>query len=105
MASIMRLASGPSRVQGLTIARVDGGTAEATWTPSPETGVTRYVVAYGNAAAPQTRRMVVTSPRVSLLGLGLRQGDTLHVAVKAVSRQGLESWDWAKAQRGLDERR
>ena len=105
VASIMRLASGPSRVQGLTIARVDGSTAEATWTPSPETGVTRYVVAYGNAAGPQGRRVVVTSPRVSLSGLGLRTGDTLHVAVKAVSRQGLESWDWARATRGLDGRK
>jgi hypothetical protein len=97
VASIMRLASGPARVQGLTIARVQGGSAEATWTPSPESGVARYVVAYGSADAPQSRRTVVTAPRVSLTGLGLRQGDTLHVAVKAVSRAGLESWDWAKA--------
>jgi hypothetical protein len=102
VASIMRLASGPSRVQGLTITRVDGATAEATWTPSPEAGVARYVVAYGPAAAPLSRRTVVTSPRVSFSGLGLRGGDTLHVSVKAVSRTGLESWDWAKAERGLD---
>jgi hypothetical protein len=81
---------------------VDGATAEATWTPSPETGVTRYVVAHGTAAAPLSRRTVVTSPRVSLSGLGLRAGDTLHVAVKAVSRSGLESWDWARAARDLD---
>ena len=102
VASIMRLASGPSRVQGLTITRVDGANAEATWRPSPETGVTRYVVTYGNQSAPQGRRVVVTSPRVSLSGLGLRAGDTLHVAVKGVSRKGLESWDWARATRGLD---
>ena len=102
VASIMRLASGPARVQGLTMTRVDGASAEATWTPSPEAGVTRYVVAYGDAAAPQGRRVIVTSPRISLSGLGLRKGDTLHIAVKAVSRQGLESWDWARVSRGLD---
>ncbi len=97
VASIMRLASGPARVQGLTITRVDGGTAEATWTPSPESGVVRYIVVYGNAAAPQGRRTVVTAPNVRQPGLELRQGETLHVAVKAVSRAGLESWDWARA--------
>ncbi len=97
VASIMRLASGPARVQGLTITRADDGTAEATWTPSPESGVVRYIVVYGNAAAPQGRRTVVTAPNVRQPGLELRQGDTLHVAVKAVSRAGLESWDWARA--------
>jgi Zn-dependent M28 family amino/carboxypeptidase len=97
VASIMRLASGPSRVQGLTITRVNGGTAEATWTPSPESGVVRYIVVYGSAAAPQGRRTVVTAPNVRQPGLELREGDTLHVAVKAVSRTGLESWDWARA--------
>jgi hypothetical protein len=97
VASIMRLASGPSRVQGLTITRVNGGTAEATWTPGPESGVVRYIVVYGSAAAPQGRRTVVTAPNVRQPGLELREGDTLHVAVKAVSRTGLESWDWARA--------
>jgi hypothetical protein len=57
----------------------------------------RYIVVSGSAAGPQARRTVVTAPRVRLAGLGLRQGDTLHVAVKAVTRAGLESWDWARA--------
>jgi hypothetical protein len=59
--------------------------------------VVRYIVVYGSGAAPRARRSVVTAPRVRLTGLELRKGDALHVAVKAASRTGLESWDWARA--------
>src|SRR5262249_31004617 len=43
-ASLMLLASSPSRVANLTIDRAANGVASVSWTPSPEKGVTSYVV-------------------------------------------------------------
>jgi hypothetical protein len=97
VASIMRLASGPSRVQDVKIARVDDTSAEVTWRPSPEKSVKQYVVVYGTSDAPAGRRAVVSAPRIALSGLGLKKGDTFHVAVKAVTARGLESWDWGRS--------
>jgi hypothetical protein len=97
VASLMRLASGPSRVQDVKIVSAGGDAVEVTWRPSPEKSVRQYVVAYGGARAPLARRAVVSAPRIALSGLGLKSGDTMHVAVKAVAARGLESWDWARA--------
>jgi hypothetical protein len=84
--TLMLLASSPSRVSNL---KVDGRTATATsvsWSPSPEKGVTAYIVAYG------TGRVTSQTPRVSLPPL---PSGTV-VAVKAMNDRGLEGWDWAR---------
>jgi hypothetical protein len=93
-ATLMLLASSPSRIRDL---RVDGQTAQGTtvsWSPSPEKGVASYIVEYGHkdGAAAAMRRMSVTTTRVSLPAL--TAGAT--VAVKAVTKNGLEGWDWAR---------
>jgi hypothetical protein len=62
-ATIMYLASSPSRLKDL---KVQG--AEVTWTPSPETDVTGYIVAYGNGADPsKLTRVRATGPKATLL--------------------------------------
>jgi Tol biopolymer transport system component len=102
-ATIMLLASSPSRLTGVQIASYDGKTAEVKWTPSPEKGVTKYVVAWGSEVAASSmapaalagtaaHSVVVTEPRAKLTGIA--PGTT--IAVKAVNDRGLEGWDWAR---------
>ncbi len=90
-ATLIYLASSPSRLKDVQAARGPAG-VEVTWTPSPETGVKRYIVAYGPAADPMRTRLTVAAPRAGLPQLPAGT----HVAVKAVNGRGLEGWDWAR---------
>src|SRR5262249_22886346 len=92
VATIMLLASSPSRLTNLKIESYTGGTATLSWTPSPETGVTSYIVAYGPPASPLQHRVTATQARVVLPQLP--PGSV--ISVKAVNSRGLESWDWAR---------
>jgi hypothetical protein len=92
VASIMAMASAPSRLKGLAVAAAQGG-ATATWEPAAEQGVTGYVVAYGPAADPAQKRITVTEPRASLPGA---VAGTV-VSVKATGAGGVEGWDWMRA--------
>ena len=49
-ATLMLLASSPSRLAGLKVDSYQNGTATLSWTASPEKGVTGYLVAWGPAA-------------------------------------------------------
>jgi hypothetical protein len=92
VASIMLLASSPSRLTGLTVGSYQGKTAKLTWTPSPEKSVRSYILAYGPAPSPLKNRMTVLKPEATLAGI---EPGTI-VSVKAVNAKGLEGWDWAK---------
>jgi hypothetical protein len=92
IATLMLLASSPSRLTNLKIERYTGGVASLSWTPAPETGITSYIVASGTAANPLSRRITVTEPRATLPQIA--PGSV--VSVKAVNARGLEGWDWAK---------
>ena len=102
-ATIMLLASSPSRLTGAQITSYDGKTAEVKWNPSLEKGVTRYVVAWGpdvaaSSLAPAAlagtaaRSIVVTQPNAKITGIA--PGTT--IAIKAINQRGLEGWDWAR---------
>jgi hypothetical protein len=93
VATIMLLASSPSRLTNLKVESYTGGTASLSWTPSPEKGIASYTVAYGSPAAPLQHRMTVTQPRAVLPQIA---AGTI-VSVKAVNALGLEGWDWARA--------
>ncbi len=90
-ATIVYLASSPSRLTDLRAARAASG-VDVTWTASPERGVTRYVVAYGPAVEPLRTRVTVATNRATLPALPA--GTT--ISVKAVNAKGLEGWDWAQ---------
>jgi Peptidase family M28/WD40-like Beta Propeller Repeat len=92
VASLMLLASSPSRIGGIT-ARAGTNGATVSWTPSPERGIVRYQVRYGPPNAPERWAVSVTSPRVVLP----RAVAGMTVAVRAVNRRGLEGWDWGRA--------
>jgi hypothetical protein len=91
-ATLIYLASSPSRLKGLE-AKLGKTGVDVAWTPSPETGVKSYIVAYGPEADPMRTRITVSGPKAVLpvLPAGTR------VAVKAVNARGLEGWDWARA--------
>jgi hypothetical protein len=91
-ATIVLLASTPSRLTGLT-ATASGNTATLTWTPSPESGVTGYLVSWGPEDAPSPGTMRVTQPRATLPGVAAGT----EVRAKAVNAKGLDGWDWARA--------
>ena len=90
-ATLVYLASSPSRLKGLKAARSGDG-AEVSWTPSPETGVQSYVVTYGPAANPSANRITVKDAKAILPSAPAGT----HVAVKAINARGLEGWDWAR---------
>jgi hypothetical protein len=92
VASIMLLASSPSRVTDLTLERYEGGTATLAWSASPEKSVRGYIVAWGPPADPYKTQRRVQQPAATLR---MVEPETV-VSVKAVNARGLEGWDWAK---------
>jgi hypothetical protein len=91
IATLMRLASSPSRLTNLKLDRSTSSTAVLSWSPAVEKGIASYVVAYGPASDPQRHRLTVTQPHVTLPQLA---AGTI-VSVKAVNARGLDGWDWA----------
>jgi hypothetical protein len=92
VATVMLLASSPSRLTQLKIDSYTGGTASLSWQPSAEKGVASYIVAYGPTADPLRHRLVVVQPQVTIPQIAA--GST--VSVKGVNAAGLEGWDWAR---------
>jgi Tol biopolymer transport system component len=90
-ATLVYLASSPSRLKGLDAKRSPTG-VDVTWKSSPETGVKSYIVAYGPETDPLRTRITVATAKTVLPALPAGT----HVAVKAVNGRGLEGWDWAR---------
>jgi len=91
IATLMLLASSPSRLTRLRVDGVAGGTASLSWAPAPESGLASYVVAYGPPADRLRHRVTVTQPHAALPQVT----PAMVVSVKAVNARGLEGWDWA----------
>ena len=91
-ATLMLLASSPSRLTDLKMDSFTGGTARISWTPSPEKGVTGYLVAYGPPSNPEAQQLRVTQPTATVP----KVAPGTVISVKAVNAKGLEGWDWAR---------
>jgi len=92
VASIMLLASSPSRLKDLKVTGQAGGPVTATWSASPEKSVTGYIVAWGPSDTPLRNTMRVIKPTAVIPGAA----PGMAVSVKAVNARGLEGWDWAR---------
>jgi hypothetical protein len=90
-ATLMLLASSPSRLTGLKVDSYQNGTATLSWTASPEQGVTGYIVSWGTEAKADAQQIRVSKPIASI-----KVGPGTTVAVKAVNQRGLEGWDSAR---------
>ncbi len=91
-ATLMLLASSPSRLVDLKAQRA-GASVNVSWKPSPEAGVTGYVVAYGPESRPEAQQIRVTRASATLSNVA--PGTVIRV--RAVNAKGLEGWDWARA--------
>ena len=92
VATLMLLASSPSRLQEVQVTSAPGGAAHVTWVPSPEKGVTGYIVAYGPPSNPEAQQS-----RVNQASANVPKAPTgTMISVKAVNAKGLEGWDWAR---------
>lgn len=92
VASLMLLASSPSRLHDLELTAREGGDVEVRWAPAAEKDVTGYVVAYGPEDDPMQQTLTVDEARAML-----REAPAgTHVAVKALNARGLAGWDWAR---------
>ena len=91
-ATLMLLASSPSRLGELKVDSFSGGSATLSWRPALEKGVTGYLVAYGPADKPEAQQTKTGKPSVTLSNI---TAGTV-VSVKAVNEKGMEGWDWAR---------
>jgi Peptidase family M28 len=91
-ATLMLLAASPSRLTDLKVTSFSGGIATLSWKPSPERGVSTYLVAYGPPDKPEEKQLRVNAATARLSNI--TPGTV--VAVKAVNSKGLEGWDWAR---------
>jgi Tol biopolymer transport system component len=91
IATMMYLASSPSRLNGLK-ATMAGGATEVSWTPAVEKDVTEYVVTYGPVMNPAAKSIRVREPRARLADAPTGT----EIAVKAINSRGLEGWDYAR---------
>ena len=92
LASVVLMASSPSRLAEVTASRGEGGAVEVSWKPAVERGVTSYRVRWedGRGGAGGMRVVRGTSARLA----GVPPGAT--IAVRAIGPRGLEGWDWAR---------
>jgi hypothetical protein len=92
----MLLASSPSRLKDVKVTRAAGRTVDISWTPSPEKGVSSYIVEVTPPTGAPMPRVTVSQPSATLQNVA--PGSV--IAVKAVNARGLEGWDWARVTVG-----
>jgi hypothetical protein len=94
-ASIMLLASSPSRITGLQASQAtDGQGVQVAWDAAVETDVTEYMVAFGPEDEP-LRKVERTDKTELVIPGGLPE----VLSVKAVNHRGMGGWDWARIRR------
>lgn len=93
VATLMLLASSPSRLGGLQVQANADKVMVATWRHSPEKQIRGYEVVFGPVGDAMRHRVEVTSNN-AVLKLATA-GD--QVSVRAINQRGLHGWDWARA--------
>jgi hypothetical protein len=90
IASVMLMASSPSKLDSLRAAPAAGGAVALTWRPAVEKGVRGYRVRWTAATGGAERTVVVTTPSARLPSMA--EGST--IGVRALGANGTEGWDW-----------
>jgi Peptidase family M28/WD40-like Beta Propeller Repeat len=94
LASVVLMASSPSRIDSLTAARGADGTVDAKWSTAVERGVTGYRVRWQDVEGKIGGIRVVKATTARLAAVP--KGATIQV--RAIGARGLEGWDWAQAR-------
>jgi hypothetical protein len=95
----MLLASSPRPVRGLRLKSTESDAVTLAWEPSAEKDVTAYALEINLEGAPRPILMLVQVPEAVVPTVTLKKGQALEVSVRAVTAQGLRSWDEARAPR------
>jgi Tol biopolymer transport system component len=90
VASVMLMASSPSKVEGLQATPGAGGAVSLTWQLAVEKGVRGYRVRWPPAAGGVSKSMVGTTPSARIASATLDS----TLGVRAVGANGTEGWDW-----------
>ncbi|MGB5189400.1 M20/M25/M40 family metallo-hydrolase [Robiginitalea sp.] len=90
-ATLMLLASSPSRLTGAQVESQGKDTYAIRWDTSPELSISHYLVRYQIADG---QWQTTESKDTTIILDGLKDDST--VCIKAVNEMGLEGWDWAK---------
>ncbi len=93
VASVMLMASSPSRVEGLQASPVQGGGMTLAWQPAVEQKVRGYRVRWTPAAGGAERSIVVTTASAKITAPAAGSA----VGVRALGVNGTEGWDWTTA--------
>ena len=93
LASVVLMASSPSRLTEVTASRTPGGAVQVAWKPAVERGVTGYRIRWEDGEGKVGGSRVVRVPSATLAGVP--RGAV--IAVRAIGARGLEGWDWARA--------
>jgi hypothetical protein len=94
LASVVLMASSPSRLTGLSAARGADGAVDAKWNAAAERGVASYRVRWQDPEGKVGGKQVVKGTTAKLRAVPA--GATIQV--RAIGPRGLEGWDWAQAQ-------
>lgn len=90
-ATLMLLASSPSRLQEVSAKPQGKGNYVVNWTESPEQSISHYLVKYQLVDGQwNTSRSNETTKTLG----NVKPGSTVYI--KAVNQAGMEGWDWAK---------
>jgi hypothetical protein len=100
IASVMLMASSPSRVEGLQASPVQGGGVALTWQPAVEQKVRGYRVRWTPAAGGAERSLVVTTASAKIPA----PAPGSMVGVRALGVNGTEGWDWTTVAPPADSR-
>ena len=92
IASVILMASSPSRLAEVTATRAPGGAVEVAWRPAVERGVTGYRVRWEDERGAAGGMRMVRDTSVRLTGVP----DRAAITVRAIGARGLEGWDWAR---------
>lgn len=90
-ATLMLLASSPSRLKGVSVESQGKGNYRVNWTVSPELSISHYVIRYQSVDGKWNTSQ---SNKTNITLSNLKAGCTIQI--KAVNKAGLEGWDWAK---------
>ena len=90
IASVMLMASSPSKVEGVQATPGAGGAVSLSWQPAVEKAVRGYRVRWTPAAGGPAKTMVVTTPSARIPSAA----EDSTIGVRAVGANGTEGWDW-----------
>jgi hypothetical protein len=94
IASLMLMASSPSKLDSLQATPAAGGAVALSWRPSLEKGVRGYRVRWTPAAGGAPRTMVVTTPSARIPSAAIDS----TLGVRALGANGTEGWDWTRVE-------